>query len=84
MYQVTRWFEAGSGKLASLHWKAAFVVLEALILGQYHDVVPNLLQQLNALRRRNREDLAVKLQKHISKCSKKLLHSTSVLQSILG
>lgn len=59
--------------VAGNHWKAAFIDLEILVKGQYHDIVPNLIQKITDVRRQGLPDLAEKLQQHIAKCSNVLL-----------
>jgi hypothetical protein len=58
---------------AGFYWKRAFVGLEALIQGQYYDIIPNLIQKINDLNRQGRSELADSLKKHAANCGKKFL-----------
>lgn len=58
---------------AGVYWKRAFISLEILVEGRYHDIIPNLVQKINDLYSQGRPDLADSLKRHTANCSRKFL-----------
>ncbi|KAM7215029.1 hypothetical protein V8F06_009555 [Rhypophila decipiens] len=57
-------------RLAGAHWRQAFLVAENLIAtGEYHDILPNLVQQINDLESQGLSDVARMLKQHVTQCS---------------
>ncbi|KAF2667735.1 hypothetical protein BT63DRAFT_441317 [Microthyrium microscopicum] len=74
-------------ELAGESWRKAFLTLETVVQGQYHDIIPNLLQKINDLAREGHGKLAEFLKQQIFHCSKILQGpntSTSAIYQALG
>ena len=60
----------GDFSRAGTHWRQAFLAVEHLVSsGEYHDILPNLVQKLNDLNREGLTEVAVLLKQHIARCS---------------
>lgn len=59
--------------MAGSYWKKAFINIETLVQGQYHDIIPNLIQKINDLTLQKRGDLANLLRSHVANCCKKFV-----------
>jgi len=73
--------------LARSFWQKAFESVDRLVQGQYHDIIPNLIQKINDLNREGREDLARMLHQHIAECGQLFLKpdsSTAAIYTGLG
>ncbi|KAI3323511.1 hypothetical protein HD806DRAFT_544236 [Xylariaceae sp. AK1471] len=68
--------KAGDSELAGACWRHAFIGVESLVRSQYHDVIPNLIQQINNLSRNGLGDLAGLLKTHVARCSETFLGSS--------
>lgn len=55
--------------LAFEHWQQACVKVDGLVNGQYHDIIPNLIQQINDLNRQDLAPVAASLKAHIAESS---------------
>jgi hypothetical protein len=60
---------AGDFELAGACWRHAFIGVESLVSGQHHDIIPNLIQQINDLSRNGLGDVAGLLKTHVARCS---------------
>lgn len=67
---------------AGVCWQRAFLNIEALVRGRYHDIIPNLVQKINDLNRQGHSRLAALLKEHIARCGKSLLGPNSSTKSI--
>lgn len=67
--------------LAGAFWSDAFQKVDHLVQGQYHDIIPNLIQKINDLNAEERGDLASLLQKHIADCGQQFLAPSCSTQS---
>lgn len=77
--------EAADGQnfsLAGSYWRKVFKDVELLVRGQYHDIVPNLVQKINDLNREGRADLAHILKHHIAACGQQFTDSNRSTVSI--
>lgn len=62
---------SGHHQLAGTYWTRAFGIVEnILVTGQYHDILPNLLQKINDLNAEGHTTIATKLQGHLAAKSK--------------
>lgn len=63
-------------------WRSAFENVDHLVQGQYHDIVPNLIQKINDLNHDGYEELARELLRHIVACSQSFLPPNKSTKSI--
>lgn len=64
----------GKYGLAGLYWRRAFVEIESLVKGSYHDIIPNVIQKLNDLNDQGCRAVAIKMKNHIASLS--MLHQS--------
>ena len=62
-------FAAGNVQLAGGYWRQGFREIETLVMGQYHDTIPNMIQKINDLNRQGQLEVAVLLKKQITRSS---------------
>ncbi|KAK3686163.1 hypothetical protein B0T22DRAFT_492951 [Podospora appendiculata] len=67
---------------AGVFWKQAFEFFDKLVRGQYHDIIPNVIQMANDLVRKGRPEVAELLIKHAANCSEVLLPQDGLQRSI--
>ncbi|KAF5674775.1 hypothetical protein FCIRC_7640 [Fusarium circinatum] len=58
---------------AVLHWDAAFQAVDHLVQGQYHDIIPNLVQKINDINDKGQVQVALELLRHITECAQTYL-----------
>lgn len=62
-------FAAGNFQLAGGYWRQGFREIETLVMGQYHDTIPNMIQKINDLNGQGQLEVAVLLKKQITRSS---------------
>jgi hypothetical protein len=67
---------------AGVYWGRAFEKVEDLVKGEYYDIIPNLIQMINDLKRQGLWELATLLKQHVAQCSKKFLAPNASTLSI--
>jgi len=67
---------------AGVCWQRAFINIESLVRGNYHDIIPNLIQKINDLNNQKRTELAELLKDHIALCGTCLLGPNAPTKSI--
>jgi hypothetical protein len=68
---------ANKYQAAGKFWMDAMKSIDKLIKCDYHDILPNLIQQINELNRQGRQDLARILKDHIAECCQTFLKGTN-------
>jgi hypothetical protein len=56
-------------ELAFKYWQQSFVKVDALVKGQYHDIIPNLIQQINDLNSLGLVPVAASFKAHMAEAS---------------
>ncbi|KAB8349531.1 hypothetical protein FH972_023557 [Carpinus fangiana] len=74
--------DKGDFDQAGRYWRQAFLQVEILVKGQYHDIIPNIIQQINDLTRDGRPELAILLNEHVATCSRQLAAPDGTSSSI--
>ncbi|KAF2663277.1 hypothetical protein BT63DRAFT_484363 [Microthyrium microscopicum] len=69
-------------ELAVTCWKRGFKFVDSLVKGQYHDIVPNLIQAINDLSREGQGSVARMLRDHIADCGNTYLQLNSSTKSV--
>jgi hypothetical protein len=60
------YFAQGKPEIGGLYWRKAFREIEALVRGQYHDIVPNMAQKINDLETKGHPEAAIILRRYIA------------------
>ncbi|KAK4163717.1 hypothetical protein QBC43DRAFT_55976 [Cladorrhinum sp. PSN259] len=62
---------SGNFSRAGSHWRRAFLTVEALVVeGEYHDIIPNMVQKINDLNRQGLPEVAALLKTHVARCGR--------------
>jgi hypothetical protein len=64
---ATKSFSAGQRRIAGEHWRLAFENVDILVIGQYHDILPNIIKKINDLKSEGCPEVAAKLHKYLMK-----------------
>ncbi|KAI9668488.1 MAG: hypothetical protein M1829_005366 [Trizodia sp. TS-e1964] len=66
---ATKAASSGEPQTAGEHWIRAFETVDTLVTGQYHDILPNILQKINDLKAEGHPEVATKLKNYLAEAS---------------